>query len=85
VQKRYLMQAAAFNLGLVMRKQLGHGTPRGFAAAARRLLAFVSSVVVTLLVAFDLISDSAQEEHANRRSLLHPRAGLRLTHSSTGC
>ncbi len=85
VHKRYLMQAAAYNLGLVMRKQLGHGTPRGFAAAARRLFAFVSNFVVTLLVALDLIADGAQEEHANRRVLLDPRAGLQLTHSSTGC
>ena len=32
VQKRYLIQAAAANLGLVLRNLLGSGTPRGFAA-----------------------------------------------------
>jgi len=31
VSKRYLMQAAAANLGLVMRTLFGRGTPRGLA------------------------------------------------------
>jgi len=42
VSKRYLMQVAAHNLGLVMRKLFGVGTPRalqGRAAALARLLA----------------------------------------------
>jgi hypothetical protein len=29
ILKRLLVHVAAFNLGLVMRKVLGHGTPRG--------------------------------------------------------
>ena len=33
VAKRYLMQAAAANLGLVMRSLIGSGTPRGLAAS----------------------------------------------------
>ena len=33
VTKRYLMQAAAANLGLVMRSLIGSGTPRGLAAS----------------------------------------------------
>jgi transposase len=41
VLKRYLLQAAAFNLGLVMRKLIGRGTPRGLAAAAGRLFALL--------------------------------------------
>jgi transposase len=41
IAKRYLIHTAAFNLGLIMRKLTGFGTPRGWAdarrAAARRL------------------------------------------------
>ncbi len=38
VHKRYLIHVAAFNLGLVMRKLTGFGTPKGWAAALRGLL-----------------------------------------------
>ena len=43
VKKRVLAQAAAFNLGLVMRKMLGAGTPKWLAAAVSAALAFVRS------------------------------------------
>ncbi len=35
VSKRYLIHTAAFNLGLIMRKLTGFGTPKGWAAALR--------------------------------------------------
>jgi transposase len=35
VQKRYLIQVAAFNLGLILRALTGYGTPRGLADALR--------------------------------------------------
>ncbi len=35
VTKRYLIQAAAFNLGLILRKLTGFGTPKGWAGARR--------------------------------------------------
>jgi transposase len=38
VRKRYLVQVAAFNLGLILRKLTGYGTPRGLADAWRALL-----------------------------------------------
>jgi len=38
VNKRYLLQASAANLGLVMRSLFGKGTPRGLAESARRHL-----------------------------------------------
>ena len=34
IAKRVLVHAAGFNLGLVMRKRLGRGTPRGLQGAA---------------------------------------------------
>jgi transposase len=38
--KRLLVHAAAFNISLLLRKQLGMGTPRGFQGNAQRLFAF---------------------------------------------
>ena len=40
INKRYLMQAAARNLGLILRKLIGCGTPRGLATAARSIRAW---------------------------------------------
>jgi transposase len=52
IAKRYLIHTAAFNLGLIMRKLTGFGTPRGWAdarrAAARGLGALWSSLVAPL-------------------------------------
>jgi hypothetical protein len=39
--KRLLIHAGAFNLGLVMRKLLGNGTPRGFQGRLNALLCVV--------------------------------------------
>ena len=38
ILKRLLVHVAAFNLGLVMRQLLGHGTPRGLQACRLDLL-----------------------------------------------
>ncbi len=38
VSKRYLIHTAAFNMGLIMRKLTGFGTPKGWAAALRGVL-----------------------------------------------
>ena len=38
VPKRYLMQVAAYDLGLVMRALIGAGTPKGAAARGAALL-----------------------------------------------
>jgi transposase len=52
IAKRYLIHTAAFNLGLIMRKLTGFGTPRGWAdarrAAARRLCALWEGLVACL-------------------------------------
>ena len=37
ILKRLLVHAGAFNLGLVMRKRIGRGTPRGLAAACQSI------------------------------------------------
>lgn len=52
IAKRYLIQTAAFNLGLIMRKLTGFGTPRGWAdarrAAARALCAVWNGLLARL-------------------------------------
>ena len=40
ILKRLLVHAAAFNISLLLRKQLGMGTPRGFQGNAQELFAF---------------------------------------------
>ena len=45
VHKRYLMQVAAYNLGLVMRVLIGAGTPKGAAARGEALLWLVDPTV----------------------------------------
>jgi len=47
--KRLLIHAAAANLGLVMRKTHGFGTPRGLAAAARAVFAVLADWCMKVL------------------------------------
>jgi transposase len=51
ILKRYLLHAAAFNLGLVMRKVLGCGTPRELANRLAQSIAALTSVLLELLTA----------------------------------
>jgi len=46
MHKRYLLQAAAANLGLVMRKAFGYGTPREMAARARAVFVLIATTVL---------------------------------------
>jgi hypothetical protein len=45
VKKRVVLQAAGFNLGLVMRKLMGAGTPKRMAAALVALLAAILTFI----------------------------------------
>lgn len=84
-QKRYLMQAAAFNLSLVMRKLVGHGTPRAFAAARDRALALLAIAYSIMIALLDTIVGDRQDERANPGVAELGLGVARLTHSSTGC
>lgn len=81
VHKRYLLQAAAFNLGLVMRKIVGRGTPRGLADAAERVLAFLAPCLATYRLAWHRI----WENHATVLRLAPYFGSLSQPVSSTGC
>ena len=51
VSKRYLIQVAARNLGVLMRKLFGIGTPRSLQGRAEAVSAFLFALVVVLSVA----------------------------------
>lgn len=89
VSKRYLMQVAVHNLGIILRKLLGVGTPRGWGSAAQALrslfgalwtiVAWVWTSVVVARCCFAL-------REANEHGVVgFARLGLRITPSSTGC
>ena len=92
IRKRILIQAAAFNLGLLMRSLYGIGTPRGLqglagapATLARRLGAAIGHVLGLVrrhLGPLSAILGSATAE-TRRRHIPHPM--LRLSLCSTGC
>lgn len=48
IRKRLLIHVAGFNLGLVMRKVLGKGTPRGFQGLAASLRALIGAILALL-------------------------------------
>ena len=48
ITKRYLIHTAAFNLGLIMRKLTGFGTPKGWADARRACFARILGIWAVL-------------------------------------
>ena len=93
IRKRVLIHAAAFNLGLLMRKRFGVGTPRGLrglAAAHAALACRVSTAVLHLLGA---LSPSYWPSWPDCRPLTlrnpplaqtQPRLGAALLHAPRG-
>ena len=67
ILKRLLVHAAAFNLGLIMRKVLGHGTPRG-------LQGYNAALLLTILRRLrDLCAlPEVRKEHAEPQASLEP-------------
>lgn len=64
ISKRMLIHVAGFNLGLVMRKRYGVGTPRGLQG---RLAAVIATCVALLDLTYELLSDIARPEPAEQR------------------
>jgi transposase len=85
VRKRYLIQAAAFNLGLVIRQFMGVGTPRGAADRRSAMFAILRTLVVWTLARLKRLRAAPRP----RIRWDHSPAGLSLlelgTDSSTGC
>ncbi|MHC4670374.1 MAG: transposase [Planctomycetota bacterium] len=89
VRKRYVLYAAAYNLGLLMRKLCGMGTPRGLAARSAALLSALWTLVKRLVAPGPAFRAANSPRPTRRR-----RIGLRSSRfqravseapSSTGC
>jgi Transposase DDE domain len=73
VRKRYVIQVAAMNLGLVLRMMLGHGTPKGYAEARKGCLWLVATLVA--LVAAMVMRIGAMGRVLQGRSHIVPGRG----------
>ena len=96
ILKRLLIHAAAFNLGLVMRKMSGFGTPRGMAECTGRVRSVLwllcalrghSSYGILLIISADLSNDSTGgNAYANSRSFIFDSAAKpQKIRSTPGC
>ena len=88
VSKRYLLQVAARNLGLIMRKLFGMGTPRGLQKAGE--LATPAYLPIYRALEHRLGSDSRFHAHTSvgrlrQRGSADPRAAAWKRTISTGC
>lgn len=63
IAKRMLIHVAGFNLGLLMRKRLGVGTPRGLQG---RMAAAIAACVALLDVIADLLRLRGRARHAEQ-------------------
>ena len=85
ILKRYLVHVAAFNLGIVMRKMLGAGTPRGLAALAARFSALIRSLGIRGEVSFAVVAAFAVMASMNSVRARRSYTPRLATPSSTGC
>jgi hypothetical protein len=60
VSKRYLLQVAAHNLGLILRKLFGLGTPRGWGSASNALLALAELLFALIRHSWKALVAAAQ-------------------------
>lgn len=89
ILKRVLIQASGFNLGLVMRRLIGVGTPRGFQGRAAAVIALIVGVWHSLTAALRL---AWAFPRANDRTTARANPSLPLRHHrreigtcTTGC
>jgi len=85
IEKRYLVHTAAFNLGLVMRKLVGRGTPRGLQGLAGMVRAVVDGLVRLAGLLRALFAPIGNRQHSGWPDLgSHRPRGLQGTFT-TGC
>jgi transposase len=91
ILKRMLIHVAGFNLGLVMRKVTGRGTPRGLQGGRGGLFALVLSVLSKIVGDLDAFGE--RRERSKRQDTFRRTAGWNLwktpcfgeVSSATGC
>jgi transposase len=85
VHKRYLLQAAAANLGLVMRTAFGYGTPRELAARVRAVIVLLLAMALWPARYIARVFTGVLEFLAGVGAELTPTRRLSGAGSSTGC
>ena len=64
IAKRALLHVAGFNLGLLMRKRFGVGTPRGLQG---RLAAAIAACIALLDIVYEMLNCIRRSEPAEQR------------------
>ena len=82
IRKRYLIHVAAFDLGLLMRKMTGCGTPKG---RQGRLAAALAALFDAIRFASDLLQTFEYQLVAHRPATASSRWVLSTPTSATGC
>jgi transposase len=89
ILKRVLLHVSGFNLGLVMRRLFGVGTPRGLQgrlAAAIMLVVSVLEALQTALRPYGLASPAISDpSRAGGHTVLHRHPALTIGTCTTGC
>jgi transposase len=88
ILKRLLLHSGAFNLGLLLRRWLGAGTPRGLQGRARALLALLNRLVSTLstLKSYpELLFGRTDHSRLSTTGLHPPSAAAGKAAFTTGC
>jgi len=85
IEKRYLVHTAAFNLGLVMRKLVGRGTPRGLQGLAAMVRAVVDGMVRLANLLQALFAAFGNRRHPGWPDLGSPHPGGLRSTFTTGC
>ena len=85
IRKRYLIQTAAFNLGIVMRSIIGSGTPKGLWGRIVATLAASRDACRAMARALAVFCRFSARFSQRTSSPSTARSRTRNTHSSTGC
>jgi transposase len=89
ILKRALVHVSGFNLGLVMRRMFGVGTPRGLQGRLAAAVALLVSVVQALRAALSRYGspsvDISDPNRAGTLAMLHHRPSLTMGTCTTGC
>jgi len=85
MHKRYLIQSAAANLGLVMRTAFGYGTPREMANRARAVLLWCFGWISTTHRVVENFAATCRRNIESWFGRSTPMMPLLRAHSSTGC
>ena len=85
MRKRYLVQAAAFNLGLLMRALFGVGTPRGAADRLKAVFVLLRTLVLWGTSRANAVATALHRPEWHSPSALTTAVLGHQARTSTGC